>query len=359
MVLLSSRSGGFTLRFATLIALALAPSLLPAAPAPKAGPPRLIAVASNKGGNWEIYLVQPGTGETKNITENKAADTEPAWSPDGKRIAFISDRDGGREIWLMNQDGTEVQQLTKKSGGCTSLRWSPDGKLIAFVSAKRGANNVFKDDIHTVEVASGTVKQLTADPAPCRQPAWSPDGKRLSFSYYSAQYSTYSMNADGTDKRSVTDSKGGLDAAWAPDGKRLAYTAYLFEQKAGFRLFTIGADGKDVKQLTTNANSFGNVYPRWSPDGSKIAFGELVNGIIQVAVVNADGGDAKVVTKGEGWAHEHVRWSPDGKSLSYVRIYRGVAKKDASPALIVSDPDGGNAKELLTHIGLTGEWKPK
>jgi TolB protein len=342
-------------RFAALIALAATPFLL-AAPVPKAGPPRLLVVSSAKDGNWEIYLVQPGTGETKNLTENKAADTEPVWSPDGARIAFISDRAGFRDVWTMKADGTDARQLTEKLGSCSTLRWSPDGSKIAFVSAKSG-----QEQIYVAEVATGRMVQLTDFNVPSRQPAWSPDGKRLTYSHYAGQYSTYSMNPDGTNKRQVTDANGGLDAAWAPDGKRLAYTAYLHQQKPGFRLFTVGGDGKNVKQLTTNANGFGNVYPQWSPDGSKIAFGELVDGVVQVAVVSADGGEAQVITKsaGEMWAHEYARWSPDGKSLSYVRTYRGPGKKDVPPALFVSDADGANAKDLITHAAGTGEWKPK
>ncbi len=342
------------MRFLALFAFACSPALVPAAPAPKAGPPRVLAVSSSKGGNWDIYLVQPGTGETKNLTDHKAADTSPIWSPDGKRIAFVSDREGTPDIWTMAADGTDVQQLTKKQGSCSGLRWSPDGSRIAFVSAKGG-----RDDVYTVEVATGKVAQLTTDAAAARQPAWSPDGKKLSYASYSVQYATYTMSADGSDKAKLTDANGGLDAAWSPDGKRVAYTAYLYGQKPGFRLFKVGADGKGTKQLPTAPNSFGNVYPQWSPDGTKIAFGELVNGMVQVAVIGADGGEVKVITKGDGMAHEYARWSPDGKSLSYLRTYRGPGKKDVPPALYVSDAEGANAKELITHVGGTGEWKPK
>jgi TolB protein len=313
----------------------------------------VLVVASNKGGNWDIYLVQPGTGETKNLTDHKARDIDPVWSPDGRRIAFVSDREGVPDIWTMAADGTDVRQLTKKQGSCSALKWSPDGSRIAFVSSAP------RDNIHTVEVATGKVVQITTDPAAARQPAWSPDGKKLSYASYFGQYSTFTVNPDGTGNAKLTDGSGGLDAAWSPDGSRVAYTVYLYGQKPGFHLFTVNSDGKGKKQLPASPNTFGNVFPQWSPDGTKIAFGELVNGLVQVAVVNADGGDVKVLTKGDGVAHEYIRWSPDGKSLSYLRTYRSPQKKDTPIALLVSDADGANAKELLTHVGGTGEWKPK
>src|SRR4051794_21571521 len=90
-----------------------------AAPAPKGGLPRTLVVSSNKDGNWEIYLVHAGTGETKRLTDHKANDTDPVWSPDGKRIAFISDREDGPNVWTMAADGTDLQQLTKKLGSCS------------------------------------------------------------------------------------------------------------------------------------------------------------------------------------------------------------------------------------------------
>ena len=112
------------MRLTALVALAGLPFVLLAAPAPKAGPPRLLVVASYKDGNWDIYLVQPGTGEVKNLTENKAADTEPVWSSDGRQLAFtkILRRDvrSGRpvesDIYVMNADGSGQRNLTRTPG---------------------------------------------------------------------------------------------------------------------------------------------------------------------------------------------------------------------------------------------------
>ena len=121
----------------------------------------------------------------------------------------------------------------------------------------------------------------------------------------------------------------------------------------GWKVFTVNADGKNPKQLTKSANNYGNVYPQWAPDGSKISYGELVDGVLQVAVMNADGSESKVITSKH--MHSYTRWSPDGKSLSYTRYENG-----QPAALVVSDANGENAKELIRNVGAApAEWKPK
>jgi TolB protein len=338
------------MRLFAFFALAIFPALIPesaAAPAPKAGPPRVLVVSSNKDGNWQIYLVQASTGEVKNLSNNKSVEVEPVWSPDGARIAFVSDREGAQDIWTMKPDGTDAQQLTKKQGISSNLRWSPDGSRIAFVSAKAG-----RDQVYTVEVATGKVAQVTTDAIGARQPAWAPDGKKLSFSSYTGRYGTYTMNADGSEKVQLTDVNGGLDASWSPDGTRLAYVA-LIGQPQGWKVFTVGKDGKGLKQLTKNANTYGNVYPQWSPDGNKISYGEQVDGVLQVAVMSADGSEQKIITSKH--LHSYTRWSPDGKSISVTRFEKG---KPA--ALVVMDANGENAKELISSVAQpAAEWKPK
>lgn len=67
---------------------------------------------------------------------------DPAWSPDGTRIAFASNRSGAIELWIMSATGTGLRQLTTK-GWNFDPSWSPDGTRIAFVSTRTGSEQIF------------------------------------------------------------------------------------------------------------------------------------------------------------------------------------------------------------------------
>jgi dipeptidyl aminopeptidase/acylaminoacyl peptidase len=71
-----------------------------------------IAFASNRDGNWEIYVVNADGSGSQRLTNNPATDLRPRWSPDGTKIAFQSDRDGNQEIYSMNPDGSGQTNLT-------------------------------------------------------------------------------------------------------------------------------------------------------------------------------------------------------------------------------------------------------
>ena len=113
-------------------------------------------------------------------------------------------------------------------------------------------------------MATGKVSQLTDQQLPSKQPAWSPDGKKITYTTFGGRWNGYIMNADGKENEKLSGELGGVDMAWSPDGKRIAFTDV--RQIAGWRLFVMDADGKNAKLLNKKGNTYGNVYPQWSPD---------------------------------------------------------------------------------------------
>jgi len=102
-----------------------------------------IAFATNRDGNFEIYVMNPdGSGQTR-LTNNNAEDWRPSWSPNGTKIAFQSDRDGNWKIYVMNADGTGVTRLTNNNYEDACPRWSPDGTKFVFISDRNGDNEIY------------------------------------------------------------------------------------------------------------------------------------------------------------------------------------------------------------------------
>src|SRR5712672_4037961 len=112
----------------------------------------------------DIYTLPISGGEAKLIDGGMAFDSQPKFSPDGKRIAFLSDRDGNENVWIMNADGSDAKQLSKDaSGEFASPSWSPDGNYV-FVSKAGFGINTFEIWMYHVQGGSG-VQVTKAKPA--------------------------------------------------------------------------------------------------------------------------------------------------------------------------------------------------
>jgi TolB protein len=116
-----------------------------------------------------------GTHQTR-LTSNQAADGDPSWSPDGKRIAFDSDRDGVRRIWTMNADGATPALWPGSVSGDQQPSWSPDGKKIAFSRKTNGGRDIYSID------ANAFLTQLTFNYMDAADPSWSEDGLQIAYS---------------------------------------------------------------------------------------------------------------------------------------------------------------------------------
>ena len=240
-----------------------------------------IAFASDRDGNFEIYVMNAdGTGQVR-LTDNPADDGWPSWSPDGRRIAFVSDRDGNWEIYVMNADGTGQVDVTNSPTADGWPSWSPDGRKIAFVSDCDGNWEIYAIN------ADGTEKtKLTTDPKDDGWPTWSPDGRRIAFAFNRDRgyYKIYVMNGDGTEQTRLTDWANDFRPAWSPDGRKIAFASNC---DGNWEIYVMNADGTGRVNLTNNPAD--DSWPSWSPDGERIAFQSDRDGNSEIYVMNADG----------------------------------------------------------------------
>ncbi len=253
----------------------------------------------------EIYTMNPdGSGQT-NLTNVLGIDDDPAFSPDGNRIAFTTTRDDppgdgvitNYEVYVMNSDGTGQTRLTDNPAFDGVPSFSPDGSRIAFASFRDGNSEIY------VMNADGTGQtNLTNHSALDTEPAFSPDGTKIAFV---RNGNIYVMNVDGTGQTPLTSS-GGFDPAFSPDGSRIAFTSSrttgtgVNNPEGDLEIFTMNLNGTGITQLTFNTAN--DVHPAFSPDGTKIAFASFRDGggSTELYVMDADGTDQTRLTFNPG-----------------------------------------------------------
>ena len=158
----------------------------------------MLAFVSERDGNSEIYVMNvDGTGLLR-LTNDAGRDTDPAWSPDGKRIAFASDRAGSSDIYVMNADGSNLVRRTQ-TGSSEAPAWSPDGSKIAFSSLRDGQFGIY---VMSVDGDWANPTRVGYDRGWNAHPAWSPDGGQIAFvsdwRAFDFLFDVYVMNADGS-----------------------------------------------------------------------------------------------------------------------------------------------------------------
>lgn len=264
----------------------------------------------------------------------------PALHPDGNQVAFAALND----LWLMTI-GEAPQRLTNDVYYESDPAWSPDGERLAYVSDRHGAL-----DIWIREMASGKTWALTNSDATELYPAWSPDGSRLV--YQNASGDTKVIDIASGESRAIVEGmfQPGR-ASWSADGKHVALAGVVpytsrFREGTNQVLVVAVASGEqrfypvaEHASITTRSDN----GPVWSPDGGKMSF--VLDGALYVMDVSAEGrptGEPRRVAEGVA---DSPSWSGDASRLLFL--------KDGQLKMVSLD-DGE-----VQNIDVRLEWSPQ
>ncbi|HEY2739470.1 MAG TPA: protein kinase [Thermoanaerobaculia bacterium] len=295
----------------------------------------LVYAKAKAGEDLDIYWQRTAGGTPIDLTaDSTVADTQPAFSPDGKQIAFRSERDGGG-IFLMGATGESVRRLTDFG---YNPAWSPDG--LEIVCAVEGVDDPLRrsqvSQLWRVRVADGFKRQITKDDAV--QPSWSPHNKRIAFWGLPPQATRRVIwtipvggplgvpldgPADATPIPVIDDGHINWNPVWSPDGRYLYYVSDRIGSPNLWRVRIDESSGKalgDPEALTTPAQWSGQLSI--AADGRRIAYATRdgrsnLERIPFRSETGAITGPAQPVTQGSTRLVRSGDVSPDGEWIVY------------------------------------------
>jgi Tol biopolymer transport system component len=278
-------------------------------------------------GNADIWIVPVGGGAPRRLTANKASDTQPAWSPDGRRIAFVSKRDDDKaaQIYVIAVGGGEAERITDLPLGASDPKWLPDGKRIVFVSHVVGGSGTPAETKKALEAREkNKVKAHVTENRLYRfWDRWLTDDE---FPHLFVVDVATKASTDLTpgSKRLFDFQTGSGSFDVSPDGTTIVFEANATPEP--YRtihtdLFAVSTSGGEVRDLTAG-NPADDTTPVFSPDGKSVAYGVRVKAEdwpdrTRLAVLDLASGRTRVLT--EAWTDSPGgwRWTPDGKTILF------------------------------------------
>lgn len=318
---------------------------------------RVAYVWDGNADNYDIYIKDLKTSGVVRLTDDKQPDIHPAWSPDGREVAFLRRSPSGTEVFVKSAGGGAehpVGAIRDTSGlwasenpfsGCQSPTWTPDGRQLLLTD---GLGKDYGAGLVLLSVDSGTEKPLTS-PRPQDEdcyPRFSQDGKRIAFVRYISHGAgeIFTMAADGTDlKQLTTDHRNVRGVDWASDGWHLIFAS---NRRGSYELREIDRNGGESQPLPSDTASASE--PAISRIGNWMAFVESDENwnIWRVPIQNGHIGSPKRFLASQGHNHS-PSFSPDGRTIAFV------SDRSGTPEIWFANEDGSSLRQM-THFG--GPW---
>jgi dipeptidyl aminopeptidase/acylaminoacyl peptidase/CubicO group peptidase (beta-lactamase class C family) len=304
-----------------------------------------------------IWIAGP---ENRRLTRGPA-DSAPAWSPDGRRLAFLRGGDGPAQLWLLPAGGGEAEAVTDLPLGADAPVWSPDGTRIAFSAPVGGAGKDslapivtqridyqadgagllrgIRKHLFVLDVATGKSRQVTEGDWHAGEPAWSPDSTRLAFGAATAPDADLVHRAP-VHVLDVTDETAGPAVAglaegfagavvWTPHAEALLVVGTTGTPTGHAGLQYVPLDGGPVRNLAAwldrnvmpGGPGYPGALPRFTADGRTVLFCVRDQGCTHLYAVDLDGGAPRPVLTGAG------------------RVVSGLSIAGDTAAVVLTTPD--------------------
>ncbi len=282
------RRATFRQTLLALVGLALVAILIPGSATTAQALPAVLAFAAPETAGGGVYVQRSGRARLV-----AARGLQPAWSPDGRRVAYVAPlANGSADLSVVDADGTHRARLTRTPLATeAAAAWAPDGRSL-LVERDGRLVIVRADGRHERPLRTG------------REPAWSSTGRLAFVSDHEGTDDLYRMQATGRGLRRLTSSPAvESEPAWSPDGKRIAFVS----SDAGITdLYVLDVASSAVVRLTQDASV--EASPAWSPKGNSIAFVSDRSGGGPLWIVPAAGGAA--TSLGGPTSVGRFRWRP-------------------------------------------------
>ncbi len=291
--------------------------------------------------NADVWMVSWDGSEDIQLTSSPDGESRARWSPDGKWLSFVSSRQDGKgaQVWLMDRRGGEGKRLTEIKGGVDDYAWSPDAQKLLLTITDPDPEDTGKIK---------TTKPYVIDRYQYKQDV---DGYRYK------KIHTHLYLFDIATKKLDTLTRGGdydeEGAVWRPDGSQIAFVSNRTpdpDKNENSDIYVIDAKpGAAMRQLTTWKGSDNS--PRWSPDGSQIAYTRSVSEEDYhmydepvLCVIPSAGGQPTLLSKDLDRPVFNPRWTKDGTSIYAL-------EQDDRQQYVILYPVGAGKPEQMTSVG--------
>lgn len=254
-----------------------------------------IYFVSNRTGRGmkEVWSMDFDGANQKQLTSYKNISTFPAVSPDGTRLAFTSYTGGNPAILVHSlETGRRLTFYNQKAPLNAFAEFTPDGKSVLFSSSITGFSQIYAADLD-----GSNLRRISSSRSIEVEPKVNPrnPSEVVFISGRSGPPQLYKMNTDGADVVRLTSGEGDVaNPAWHPDGRHVAFSWTKGYDPGNFNIFVMDVATQEFVQLTHGTGR--NENPTWAPDGRHIAFASNRNGSIQIFTMLADGNEVRQLT---------------------------------------------------------------